>query len=113
VVPFRAYVIWFLFREEDIQHLDPDAESEEDFHEQQRRTILAHRNSALDNEEEAHIPSRAEFRNKGLQKAIQDHARQGLLSSFSEGACDLVNHNDDSKSRANSDKSTGIDPPAA
>jgi hypothetical protein len=112
MVPFRAHVLWYLFREEDIKHLDPDSESEEDFHEQQRRIILAHRDSALENEEEAHIPNRAEFRSKALHKAMQDHARIRALSTFSDCACEVVDHNDDSKSGANIVQSTGVDPEA-
>jgi hypothetical protein len=75
LVPLRSYVLWYIFRKEDIKHLDPDAESEEDFEEEQRRIYLARLNPSFDdNEEDMHIPSRAEFRAKGLQKAMHDHA---------------------------------------
>jgi hypothetical protein len=75
LVPFRSYILWQIFRKEDIKHLDPDTESEEDYEEEQRRIYLARLNPSFDdNEEDMHIPSRAEFRSKGLQKAMHDHA---------------------------------------
>jgi hypothetical protein len=114
MVPFRAYVLWYLFRKEDIKHLDPDSESEEDFHEQQRRIIYARRNSALDNEEEAHIPSRAEFRCKGLQKAMHDHTKLQVQTIFSPGGTrEVVDHKDDSKHLSNSVRAAGKDDPEA
>jgi hypothetical protein len=114
MVSFRAYVLWSLFQEEDIQHLDPDAKSEEDFHKQQHCIIYTCRNSASDNEEEAHIPSHAKFRCKGSQKAMQDHTKLQVQTIFLPGGTHEVidNCNDDSKFLEYSVKATGDDPEA-
>jgi hypothetical protein len=75
-----------MFKAEDLEHLDPVGESEEEYIEEQRRVHLAQLGSfdSLD-EDDMHIPSRAEFRGKGIRKAIHDHEVQMHSNSVMVG----------------------------
>jgi cobalamin-dependent methionine synthase I len=74
LVPFRSYILERLFKQEDMEHLDPSGESEQEYAEEQRAIHRVARSNSFDSEE-IHIPSRAEFRSKGLQKAIREQKR--------------------------------------
>lgn len=54
--------------------LDPNDESEEEHHAEQRAIHLAQRNDSFDSED-LHFPNRADFHPKGLKKAIHDHEK--------------------------------------
>ena len=78
LVPFRSYVLERLFKAEDIQHLDPTDESEEEAAAEQRAIhhALRERSESLEVEEDLHIPTRADFHPRGMKKAIHDHEKQ-------------------------------------
>jgi hypothetical protein len=75
LVPVRSYILESLFEEEHMKHLDPQAESDEDFHDEQRLYEQALRSGSFD-EEEVAFPTRAEFRGQGLKRALRNHQRR-------------------------------------
>lgn len=61
-VPVRSFIVSRLFSPEDLQHLDPAGESEDDYHEEQREYNHCH--GDVDEAEAFHGFS--EFRTKGV-----------------------------------------------
>jgi len=77
LVPFRSYVLERLFKKEDMDHLDPTDESEEEAAAEQRAIhhALRERSESLESEEAMHIPNRADFHPRGMKKAIHEHEK--------------------------------------
>jgi hypothetical protein len=68
LVPFRSYFLYRLFPDEDLRHLDPANESEEECHDEQRLVHHAfHDGDKSVDEEEFALPTRAEFRDQVIQ----------------------------------------------
>jgi len=90
LVPFRSYVLECLFKPEDVKHLDPVDETEEEFHDEQRMVHHAMANGSADEEDNA-LPSRAEFRGEGMKRTlsgevevVKDDAETDLAASKQE-----------------------------
>lgn len=83
-------------------HLDPDGETEEEYIDEQRKVHLAQLGSfdSVD-EEDIHIPSRAEFRGKGIRKEMHQHDVQMHSNSVMVGQGKM----DESESSAALDES--------
>lgn len=73
LVPVRSYILSRFFSEQDMKHLDPFGETEEDYHEGQR-LFHHHRSESFDSDEQF-FPNRAEFRGQGLAQEIARHKR--------------------------------------
>lgn len=67
LVPFRSYILDRLFDADDLKHLDPVDETQEEYHDEQKAIHLAQRQGSFDSEE-FEFPSRAEFRPDGRKK---------------------------------------------
>lgn len=76
LVPFRSYVLEYFFEAEDLKHLDPADESEEEYHDEQRMVHHVLAQGSVDEEDMA-IPSRAEFRGEGMKRALSDKNHGG------------------------------------
>lgn len=80
LVPIRSYILNRCFDEDDLKHLDPYGETEEEYHEEQQ-AIHFQRNDSF-SEDEIDFPNRAEFRAQGYQKDLRHrHQRSGSLDS--------------------------------
>jgi hypothetical protein len=78
LVPFRSYVLEYFFKEEDLKHLDPADESEDEFHDEQRMVHHAMAQASIDEEEMA-FPTRAEFRGQGMKRALMNTNRRHTI----------------------------------
>jgi len=67
-VPVRSFIVSRLFSPEDLQHLDPSGESEEDYHDEQRE--YNHCEGDVDDADAFHGFS--EFRTKGVDHDATD-----------------------------------------
>jgi boron transporter len=83
LVPFRSYILTRWFSEEDLQHLDPFGETEQDYHEEQRAIHEAERKGggSLDGDDDDEdedinldFPNRAMFRNGPDQQLYRRRA---------------------------------------
>jgi GNAT superfamily N-acetyltransferase len=82
LVPFRSYILYRLFPEEDLRHLDPVDETEEEFHEEQRLVHHAfHDGDKSVDEEELAFQTRAEFRGQGIKRALMNHHRRHTIGN--------------------------------
>ncbi|KAG7339143.1 HCO3- transporter family protein [Nitzschia inconspicua] len=80
LVPFRSYILYQLFPANDLRHLDPEEETEEEFHEEQRLVHHAfHDGDALVDGEELAFPSRAEFHGQALKRVLMNHNRRHTI----------------------------------
>mmetsp|Transcript_20748 Transcript_20748/g.33432 ORF Transcript_20748/g.33432 Transcript_20748/m.33432 type:complete len:726 (+) Transcript_20748:71-2248(+) len=79
LVPFRSYILDRCFEQEDIKHLDPAEETEEEYHDEQRLIHHAFHDEASVDEEELAIPTRAEFRGQGLKRALMNTNRRHTI----------------------------------
>jgi hypothetical protein len=71
LVPFRSFILYQLFPKEDLRHLDPVTESEEDFCNEQRLIHQALRDGDQSVDEFDLVPTtRAEFRGQGIRRAL-------------------------------------------
>jgi hypothetical protein len=79
LVPVRSYILARWFDDEDLKHLDPFGETEQDYHEEQKAFREAERKGASfdDDEDEVMIsmdfPNRAMFRNGPDQQLYRRH----------------------------------------
>lgn len=69
LVPVRSYILDRCFDHEDLKHLDPYGETEEEYHEEQE-AIHFQRNDSF-TEDDLDFPNRGEFRAGGLQKELR------------------------------------------
>ncbi|KAL3914616.1 MAG: hypothetical protein SGILL_006035, partial [Bacillariaceae sp.] len=100
LVPFRSYVLFNLFAEEDLRHLDPSEESEDEFHEEQRLVHHAFQDDGSVDEEDLAFPTRAEFRGQGLKRALMNHERRHTIG---HGDADDILHVDVAKAALDMD----------
>ena len=77
LVPFRSYVLEYLFKPEDTKHLDPADETEEEFHDEQR--MVHHTLGHSTDEEDMLFPTRAEFRGQGMKRALMNTNRRHTI----------------------------------
>jgi hypothetical protein len=77
LVPFRSYILYHLFPEDDLRHLDPITESEEEFCEEQRLIHQAFRDGdhSVD-ENDLTFTTRAEFRGQGIRRALMKNSEK-------------------------------------
>jgi len=71
LVPVRSYILDRWFDQEDLKHLDPFGETEEDYHEEQR--VIHHQRNDSFSEDEIDFPNRAEFRGQGVENIYHHH----------------------------------------
>mmetsp|Transcript_951 Transcript_951/g.1073 ORF Transcript_951/g.1073 Transcript_951/m.1073 type:complete len:747 (+) Transcript_951:101-2341(+) len=73
LVPFRSFVLDRCFASTDLQHLDPQNETEEEFHEEQKMVhhALIHDQGSVD-EEDVAFTTRAEFHPQGMKRALKE-----------------------------------------
>jgi len=83
LVPFRSYILERYFEPEHLKHLDPFGESEDEFHEEQRKIQLAFRQGSFD-EEEVAFPTRAEFHGQGMKRALRNRHRRHTIGHHSD-----------------------------
>lgn len=96
LVPFRSYILYRLFPEADLRHLDPADETEEEFYEEQRLIHHAfHDGNESVDEEDMAFPTRAEFRGQGIKRALLNHKRRHTIG---HGELDDILHVELSKS---------------
>jgi hypothetical protein len=69
LVPVRSYILDRCFDHEDLKHLDPYGETEEEYHEEQEAIHMQKHDSF--SEDEMDFPNRAEFRAGGIQKELR------------------------------------------
>lgn len=74
LVPFRSYIMDYLFDENDTEFLDPTNESEEEYAGELRAIHLAHRNDSFDVDDAMQFPHRADFHPKGYKRDIHNQA---------------------------------------
>jgi GNAT superfamily N-acetyltransferase len=98
LVPFRSYVLHRFFKEEDMKHLDPADETEEEYHDEQRMVHENERRGSVD-EEDIAFPTRAEFRGQGLKRALMNSNRRHTIGHESDDILAL----DVAKARINLD----------
>lgn len=80
LVPFRSYILHQLFPEEDLRHLDPVTESEEEFSEEQRLIHQAFRDGDQSTDEnDLALTTRAEFRGQGMKRALMNTNRKKTI----------------------------------
>ena len=60
-------------------HLDPDEESEDDFHEEQKLVHHAFNDDGSIDEEDLAFPTRAEFRGQGMKRALMNTNRRHTI----------------------------------
>jgi hypothetical protein len=83
LVPFRSYILYRLFAQEDLRHLDPVNESEEAFHQEQRLVHHAfHDGDDSVDDEELALPTRAEFRGEAIQRAIKKDENEHFMDTL-------------------------------
>ena len=70
LVPFRSYLVERWFDDDELKHLDPVGETEDDYHEEQKKIHEARRQSSFDSEELT-APNRAEFRGEGIKRELR------------------------------------------
>lgn len=86
LVPVRSYILCRCFDEDDLRHLDPYGETEEEYHEEQQ-AIHFQRNDSF-SEDEFDFPNRAEFRGRGYQKELRQRHQVELAASSSADSAD-------------------------
>ena len=74
LVPFRSYILERWFKSEDLKHLDPFTESDEEYHEEQR--VIHHLTGDIVDDEDI-WPNRAEFRGELRQR--KHHVRRNTF----------------------------------
>lgn len=89
LVPFRSYLLAKLFKPEDLRHLDPADETEEEFHDEQRLVHHTIAKGSID-EEDVAIPSRAEFRGEGMKRSLKTSGRSPTIGENSEEERDIL-----------------------
>jgi len=77
-VPIRSYILNRCFDHDDLKHLDPYGETEEEYHEEQQ-AIHFQRNDSF-SEDDLDFPNRAEFRAQGYHKEQLRHRHPGEAS---------------------------------
>ena len=83
-MPVRSYILARCFDEEDLRHLDPYDETEDEYHEEQHAIHLQKNDSF--SEDDLDFPNRAEFRGKGYQKELRQRHRLESISDVDEEA---------------------------
>ena len=89
LVPLRSYLLERVFPAKDIQHLDPQEESNEEFHDEQIMIHHAFASGGGVDEEEMAFPTRAEFRGQGIKRALMNTKRRHSIGPGQTG------HHDD------------------
>jgi hypothetical protein len=91
LVPIRSHILERIFQQNDLKHLDPVDESEEEFHDEQRMVhhTLQHGSSDVD-EEDLAFPTRAEFRGQGMKRALMNTNRRHTIGPGNTGHHDDV-----------------------
>lgn len=84
LVPFRSYILQRWFDHDDLQHLDPYNETEEEYFDEQRAIRLAERQGSFD-EEELIFPNRAEFRGQGMQRVLLNRHQRHTIGHETVG----------------------------
>lgn len=69
LVPVRSYILERCFDHDDLKHLDPYAETEEEYHDEQEAIHLQKNDSF--SEDEVDFPNRGEFRAGGIQRELR------------------------------------------
>lgn len=91
LVPVRSYILSRCFDEEDLKHLDPYSETEEEYHEEQE-AIHFQRNDSF-SEDDLDFPNRGEFRAQGIRNELR-HRHQIEIGS------DAINVAENGRSRS-------------
>lgn len=81
LVPVRSYILSRCFDEEDLKHLDPYGETEEEYHEEQQ-AIHFQRNDSF-SEDDIDFPNRGEFRAQGIHNELRHRHHQVEIGSDS------------------------------
>jgi len=89
LVPLRSYLLERVFPAKNIQHLDPQEESNEEFHDEQIMIHHAFASGGGVDEEEMAFPTRAEFRGQGIKRALMNTKRRHSIGPGQTG------HHDD------------------
>merc|ERR1712238_566736 len=77
LVPFRSFVLDRCFTSSDLQHLDPQNETEEEFHEEQKLVhhAMIHDQGSVDEEDVAYT-TRAQFHPQGMKRALTEKEKE-------------------------------------
>merc|ERR1712238_198633 len=77
LVPFRSFVLDRCFTSSDLQHLDPQNETEEEFHDEQKLVhhAMIHDQGSVD-EEDVAFTTRAEFHPQGMKRAVTEKMKE-------------------------------------
>ena len=81
LVPVRSYILDRCFDHDDLKHLDPYGETEEEYHEEQE-AIHMQKNDSF-SEDEMDFPNRAEFRAGGIQRELRHrHSAEAVSQTW-------------------------------